>query len=99
MSGLQVVGTNNAYQTVRYNKSRPLHESHGRDNQTLAEPSILRPGQRTKVKLDLLHSGGREVVLNDLRLRWKLKCPEAAKVAWLTRGTDLHIDFYRATVP
>ena len=68
MSGLQVVGTNNAYQTVRYNKSRPLHESHGRDNETLAEPSVLRPGQRTKVKLDLLHSGGREVVLNDLRL-------------------------------
>ena len=89
MSGLQVVGTNNAYQTVRYNKSRPLHESHGRDNETLAEPSILRPGQRTKVKLDLLHSGGREVVINDLRLRWKLKCPEAAQVAWLTRGTDL----------
>ena len=84
-----MVGTNNAYQTARYNKSRPLHESHGRDNETLAEPSIIRPGQRTKVKLDLLHSGGREVIINDLRLRWKLKCPEAAEAARLTRGTDL----------
>ena len=89
MSGLQVVGTNNAYQTVRYNKSRPLHEVHGRDNETLAEPSVLRPGQRTKVELDLLHSGGREVIINDLRLKWKLKCPDHAEHAWLTRGTDL----------
>ena len=85
---VEQIGLNNAYKVGRYSKPRPFHEDVNNKDQPF-EPSAVRPGQTTRIRVDFKHGAGREVVLNDIMLCFKVKCPTAAGRALVCRGTDL----------
>ena len=77
---------NNAYKVGRYSKPRPFHEDVNNKDQPF-EPSAVRPGQTTRIRVDFKHGAGMEVVLNDIMLCFKVKCPTARM--WCG-GTSTH---------
>ena len=87
-NNIEQLGVNNTYTIVRYTRPRPYHEDTTSNAQPF-EPSAVRPGQLTRIRIDLKHGSGREVVLNEILLCFRLKCPAACKRAYIVRATDL----------
>jgi hypothetical protein len=85
-----VVGQNNRGLLVQSRRLAPFHEDLTKVQPF--EPSTARPGERTRIKLDLKHSTDRELILNDIRLRFKLGF-EASRTnigkVMCVRATDL----------
>lgn len=65
-----VVGQNNRNLLVQCKRLAPFHEDLTKEQPF--EPSTVRPGERTRIKLDCKHAMDRELILNDIRLRFKL---------------------------
>lgn len=65
-----VVGQNNRNLLVQSKRLAPFHEDLTKVQPF--EPSAVRPGERTRIKLDFKHAVDRELILNDIRLRFKL---------------------------
>lgn len=88
------VGQNNRGILVQSKRLTPFHEDLTK-NQPF-EPSLVRPGERTRIKLDLKHASDRELILNDIRLRFKLDFDvsrtDVGKV-FCVRATDLIREF------
>lgn len=84
-----MVGQNNRNVLVQSKKLAPFHEDITRRQPF--EPSSVAPGQYTKIKLDLKHANDREIVLNDIRLRFALDFSAKSAVGHVlaVRGTDL----------
>lgn len=84
-----VIGQNNRNLLVQSKKLAPFHEDITRTYPF--EPSSVAPGQYTKIKLDCKHATDREIVLNDIRLRFCLDLSARAQVGnvFCVRGTDL----------
>lgn len=85
----QVVGQNNRNTLVQSKRLAPYHEDLTRKQPF--EPSSVNPGQYTKIKLDFKHAHDREIILNDIRLRFQVDFSARANVGrvWCARGTDL----------
>ncbi len=85
----QVVGQNNRNVLVQSKRLAPYHEDKTRIN--VFEPSSVKPGDRTSIKLDMKHAMDREVILNDIRLQFQLDFSARAAVGEVhaIRGTDL----------
>lgn len=66
----QVVGQNNRNILVQSKRVAPYHEDLTRV--TTFENSSLNPGELATLRLDLKHATDRELILNDLRLRFKV---------------------------
>lgn len=95
MSGMQdphynIVGQNNRGLLVQSKRLAPFHEDLTKDQPF--EPSSVRPGERTRIKLDFKHAQDRELILNDIRLRFKVdfrdRTATVGKVLCV-RATDL----------
>ena len=84
-----VVGQNNRNALVQSKKLAPYHEDTTRKQPF--EPARVAPGQYSKIKLDCKHAVDREIILNDLRLRFQLDLSGRADVGnvFAVRGTDL----------
>lgn len=84
-----VVGQNNRNLLVQSKRLAPYHEDLTKVQPF--EPSTVFPGERTRIKLDLKHALDRELVLNDIRLRFKLNFGQRANVGkvFAVRATDL----------
>lgn len=65
-----VVGQNNRNLLVQSKRLAPFHEDLTKVQPF--EPSSVHPGERTRIKLDFKHATDREMILNDIRLRFKL---------------------------
>lgn len=90
------VGANNRNLLVQSKRLAPYHE-----DITVRqgfEPKDVAPGQYTKIKLDLKHANDREIILNDIRLRFALDFSARATTGgtatpvgtvMCVRGTDL----------
>ena len=88
----QVVGQNNRNILVQSKRVAPYHEDLTRI--TTFENSSVQPGELTTLRLDLKHATDRELILNDLRLRFKVdfSARSAASLVQgvcVTRMTDL----------
>lgn len=85
----QVVGQNNRNVLVQSKRLAPYHEDKTRVN--VFEPSSVRPGDRTSIKLDFKHAMDREIILNDIRLQFQLDFSARANTGTVhaLRGTDL----------
>lgn len=85
----QVVGQNNRNILVQSKRLAPYHEDKSRVN--VFEPSSVKPGDRTSIKLDMKHAMDREIILNDIRLQFQLDFSARATVGPVhaIRGTDL----------
>jgi len=85
----QVVGQNNRNLLVQSKRLAPYHEDKSRVN--VFEPSSVKPGDRTSIKLDMKHAMDREIILNDLRLQFQLDMTARASTGTVhaLRGTDL----------
>jgi hypothetical protein len=90
----QVIGQNNRNILVQSKRLAPFHEDLTKKQPF--EPSTVRPGERTRIKLDFKHSLDRELILNDIRLRFKLAFDvsrsDVGKV-FCVRATDLIREF------
>lgn len=84
----QMVGCNNRSHLVQSKRLLPFHEDITKENHF--EPSDVSPGQWTRIKLDMKHAADRELVLNDIRLQFRLDFArtDVGKV-FAVRGTDL----------
>ena len=84
-----VVGQNNRGLLVQSKRLAPFHEDLTKVQPF--EPSSVRPGERTRIKLDFKHATDREMILNDIRLRFKLSLTERSNVGkvFCVRATDL----------
>lgn len=85
----QIVGQNNRHVLVQSKRLAPFHEDLTKEQPF--EPSSVQPGERTRIKLDLKHATDRELILNDIRLRFRLSFtnrPNVGKV-FCVRATDL----------
>ena len=84
-----VVGQNNRNALVQSKKLAPYHEDTTRRQPF--EPASVAPGQYSKIKIDCKHATDREIILNDLRLRFQLDLSDRANVGnvFAVRGTDL----------
>ena len=86
-----VVGQNNRNAIVQSKKLAPFHEDLTRRNPF--EPASVAPGQYTKIKLDMKHSTDRELILNDIRLRFNVdfsaRTTASVGNVFAVRGTDL----------
>lgn len=93
MEHYQVVGQNNRNLLVQLKKVAPYHEDITRVQPF--EPSLVYPGQYTKIKMDFKHATDREIILNDLRLRFDVTFPSGGASGapsgriLCCRGTDL----------
>lgn len=90
-----VIGQNNRNALVQSKVLAPFHEDITR-RQTFEPANGVAPGSYTKIKLDMKHSTDRELILNDIRLRFQLNFQAAtgstAKTVgnvFAVRGTDL----------
>lgn len=90
-----VIGHNNRNALVQSKVLAPFHEDITR-KQTFEPANGVSPGSYTKIKLDLKHATDREIILNDIRLRFQLDFKAAtgstAKTVgnvFCVRGTDL----------
>ena len=84
------VGENNRNLLVQAKKLAPFHEDITRRQPF--EPQSVSPGQYTRIKLDFKHATDREIILNDIRLRFALDLSaRGAGVGnvFAVRGTDL----------
>lgn len=84
----QIVGQNNRNVLVKSRKLSPYHEDITKTNPF--EPAQVAPGTWTICKLDFKYGKERELILNDLRLRFKLDfgaTPNIGRVL-AVRGTD-----------
>lgn len=84
-----VVGQNNRGLLVQSKRLTPFHEDLTKVQPF--EPSLVNPGERTRIKLDFKHAVDRELILNDIRLRFKINFsqrPNTGKV-FAVRATDL----------
>lgn len=85
-----VVGQNNRNLLVQSKRLAPFHEDLTKVQPF--EPSSVHPGERTRIKLDFKHATDREIILNDIRLRFKLtfqdRGADVGKVL-LVRAPDL----------
>jgi len=89
-----VIGQNNRGLIVQSKRLAPFHEDLTKVQPF--EPSTVRPGERTRIKLDFKHSVDRELVLNDIRLRFRLAFDVSrANIGKVlcTRATDLIREF------
>lgn len=84
-----VVGQNNRGLLVQSKRLAPFHEDLTKVQPF--EPSTVHPGERTRIKLDFKHALDRELILNDIRLRFKLSFSQRADVGkvFCVRATDL----------
>lgn len=84
-----VVGSNNRGVLVQSKRLAPFHEDLTKKQPF--EPSTVQPGERTRIKLDFKHSVDRELILNDIRLRFRLSFTQRADVGkvFCVRATDL----------
>lgn len=84
----QIVGQNNRNLLVKSRKLSPYHEDITKT--TPFEPAQAAPGTWTICKLDFKHGKERELILNDLRLRFKVDFSGIADVGkvFAVRGTD-----------
>lgn len=86
-----VIGQNNRNLIVQSKKLAPFHEDITRRNPF--EPADVAPGQYTKIKLDFKHATDREIILNDIRLRFALDLSKRTGSpvgnVFAVRGTDL----------
>ena len=84
-----VVGQNNRNALVQSKKLAPYHEDMTRRQPF--EPASVAPGQYSKIKIDCKHATDREIILNDLRLRFQLDLSDRTNVGnvFAVRGTDL----------
>ena len=89
MDHYAVVGQNNRNVLVQSKKLAPFHEDITRRQPFT--PDSVAPGQLTKIKLDLKHANDREIVLNDIRLRFRVDFADRANTGHVlcVRGTDL----------
>ena len=85
----QVVGQNNRNVLVQSKRLAPYNEDKTRIN--VFEPSSVKPGDRTSIKLDFKYAMDREIILNDIRLQFQLDLSARANVGTVhaIRGTDL----------
>ena len=86
-----VIGQNNRNLIVQSKKLAPFHEDITRRHPF--EPADVAPGQYTKIKLDFKHATDREIILNDIRLRFALDLSKRTDSpvgnVFAVRGTDL----------
>lgn len=89
-----LIGQNNRNAIVQSKTLAPFHEDITRRQPF--EPSAVTPGQYAKIKLDFKHANDREIILNDIRLRFQLDFGAASGTTAKTvgnvfavRGTDL----------
>lgn len=85
-----VVGQNNRNLLVQSKRLAPFHEDLTKVQPF--EPSTVKPGERTRIKLDFKHSVDRELILNDIRLRFKLAFENSRSnigKVFAVRATDL----------
>lgn len=84
-----LVGQNNRGRLVQSKRLAPFHEDLTKVQPF--EPSVVHPGERTRIKLDFKHALDREMVLNDIRLRFRLSFSQRANVGkvFCVRATDL----------
>lgn len=85
----QVVGQNNRNALVQSKRVAPYHEDLTKAQPF--EPSSIKPGQYTKIKLDFKHAMDRELILNDIRLCFQVDFSARSNVGkvYAVRGTDL----------
>lgn len=88
-----VVGQNNRGLLVQSKRLAPYHEDLTKVQPF--EPSTVQPGERTRIKLDFKHAVDREMILNDIRLRFKMSFTQRANVGKVlcVRATDLIREF------
>lgn len=89
-----VVGQNNRNLLVQSKRLAPFHEDLTKVQPF--EPSSVHPGERTRIKLDFKHATDREMILNDIRLRFKLNFQDRGSnvgKVFLVRAPDLIREF------
>lgn len=93
MDHYAVVGQNNRNLLVQSKKLAPFHEDITRRDPF--HPASVSPGEYTRIKLDFKHSNDREMILNDIRLRFNLDFSERTSTGHVlcVRGTDLIREF------
>lgn len=84
-----VVGQNNRNTLVQSKRLAPYHEDIT-VRQSFDQPTV-NPGETARIKLDFKHATDREIVLNDIRLRFSLdfKARSDVGTVFAIRGTDL----------
>lgn len=87
-----VIGQNNRNALVQSKVLAPFHEDITR--RQVFEPQSVTPGAYTKIKLDMKHSTDRELILNDIRLRF---CLDFSKASGSTANTVGHVFAVRGT--
>jgi hypothetical protein len=89
MEHYNVVGQNNRNLLVQSKRLAPFHEDITR--RQVFEPSSVRPGETARIKVDFKHAMDRELILNDIRLRFSLDLSARTNVGevYCVRGTDL----------
>lgn len=87
MDHYNVVGQNNRNVLVQSNKIAPYHEDITRVQPF--EPASVSPGVYSRIKLDFKHAMDRELILNDLRLKFNVNFPVGTGKVLAIRGTDL----------
>lgn len=88
-SHYEVIGQNNRNTLVQSKKVAPYHEDITRFQPF--EPSQVHPGEYARIKLDMKHGRDREIILNDIRLRFNVDFGARANTGrvYAVRGTDL----------
>ena len=88
-----VVGHNNRNLLVQSKRIAPFHEDITKRQSF--DPSSVRPGETARIKIDFKHSTDREIILNDIRLRFALDLSARQNVGrvFCVRGTDLIREF------
>lgn len=93
MEHYNIVGQNNRNLLVQSKRLAPFHEDITK--RQVFEPSSVRPGETARIKIDFKHATDREIILNDIRLRFALDMSARANVGdvYAIRGTDLIREF------
>lgn len=88
-----VVGQNNRNTLVQSKRLAPYHEDI--TVRQAFDQTTVNPGQTTRVKLDFKHATDREIILNDIRLRFSVDFSGRPNVGSVlaVRGTDLIREF------
>lgn len=84
-----VVGQNNRNALVQSKRLAPYHEDIT-VRQSFDQPTV-NPGETARIKLDFKHATDREIILNDIRLRFSLdfSARSGTGSVFAIRGTDL----------
>ena len=70
MDHYNVVGQNNRNMLVQSKPLAPFHEDITK--RQVFDPSSVRPGETTKIKIDFKYAMDRELIMNDMRLIFAL---------------------------